>query len=64
MSKIIKETDNWTGKEQLEFTDLDQADQEELWEHAFDWCVNIKKDDKVIDILNQIGIAIKEFNKK
>ncbi len=59
-----KETDKWTSKEQFKYSELTQDDKEELWEHAFDWCVNIKKEDKVIEILNKIGKSIKEFKNK
>ena len=57
----------WTEKEQIKFKNLNKEDQEELWEHAFDWCVNFSQEDIVIDILNDIGKAIhsfNEFNKK
>lgn len=57
----MKMEDNWTGKEHHKYSELNQDDKEELWEHAFDWCVNINKEDIVADILDDIGKSIKKF---
>lgn len=51
----------WTKKEQIKYKNLDIEDQEELRDHAFDWCVEFTHEDKVIDILNKVGEAMKEF---
>ena len=60
---MIYEKDNWKGKEELIFLKLSEEDQEELYDHAFDWCVSVSGNMKVGDILSKIGEAIKKFNK-